>query len=80
VLYNILIEFVVPMKLVGLISQLNSNLLAYVKRGLIKSLHKIAFTICQDLHNEISSLRCNLQFNGYPQGFIDLAINYEAAV
>jgi hypothetical protein len=25
--------------------------------------------------NEISSLRCDLQLNGYPQGFVDSVIN-----
>jgi hypothetical protein len=29
----------------------------------------------QDLFNEISNLRRDLQLNGYPQGFIDLVIN-----
>jgi hypothetical protein len=49
-----------------------------VKRGLIQSLHSRASTICperQDLIKEISSLRNDLQLNGYPQGFVDSAIN-----
>jgi hypothetical protein len=53
----------------------NSN---HVKRGLIQSLHNRASTICQeqqDLFNEISSLRRDLQPNGYPQGFTDSVIN-----
>jgi hypothetical protein len=46
----------------------------HVKRRLIQSLHSRASTICQerqDLVKEISSLRSDLQLNGYPQGFID---------
>jgi hypothetical protein len=61
---------------------LNSNLLTHVKRGLIQSLHKRASTICQelqDLCNETSSLRSDLQLNGYPQGFIDSVINSESS-
>jgi hypothetical protein len=49
-----------------------------VKRGLIQSLHKRASTICparQDLVKVISSLRSDLQLNGYPQGSIDSVIN-----
>jgi hypothetical protein len=49
-----------------------------MKRGLVQSLHKRASTICQeqeDLYSEISSLRCDLQLSGYPQGFIDSVIN-----
>jgi hypothetical protein len=48
---------------------LNSNYLPHVKRDLIQSLHKRASTICQEsyeLHNKISSLRHDLQPNGYP--------------
>jgi hypothetical protein len=55
-----------------------SNHLPHAKRGLIQSLRSRASTICQvrqDLFNEISSLRRFLQFNGYPQGFIDSVIN-----
>jgi hypothetical protein len=40
-----------------------------VKRGLIHSFHKRASTICLEHHglcNEISSLRHDLQLNGYP--------------
>jgi hypothetical protein len=40
--------------------------------------HNRASTLCQerqDLFNEISSLRCDLQLTGYPQGFIGLGIN-----
>jgi hypothetical protein len=46
----------------------------HVKRGLIQSLHRRTSTIRQehqDLCNEISTLRRDLQLNGYPQGFID---------
>jgi hypothetical protein len=49
-----------------------------VKSGLILSIHKRASTICQerqDLCNEISSLRRDLQHNDYPRGFIDSVIN-----
>jgi hypothetical protein len=55
-----------------------SNYPPHVKRGLIQSLHNRASTICQerrDVFNEISSLRRDLQLNGYPQGFTDLIIN-----
>jgi hypothetical protein len=55
-----------------------SNYLPHVRRGLIQSLHNRASTICQelqDLFNEISNLRCDLQLNGYHQGFVDLVIN-----
>jgi hypothetical protein len=51
-----------------------SNHPPHVKRSLIHSLHNRASTICQerqDLVKGISSLRSDLQFNGYPQGFID---------
>jgi hypothetical protein len=44
-----------------------------VKRTLIHNLDKRTSTMCQerqDLFNEFSSLRRDLQFNGYPQGFI----------
>jgi hypothetical protein len=47
------------------------------KRGLIQSHHNRASTICQerqDLFNEISSLRSDLQLNSYPQGVIDSII------
>jgi hypothetical protein len=49
-----------------------------VERGLIQSLHNRASPICQerqDLFNEISSPRCEVQLNDYPQGFIDSVIN-----
>jgi hypothetical protein len=49
----------------------------HVKRGLIQIIHKRASTTCQgqhDLFNEIN-LKCDLQFSGYPQGFIDSFIN-----
>jgi hypothetical protein len=57
---------------------LNSNHPPHVKRGLIQSLHHRASTICherQDLVKEISSVRRDLQLNGYRQGFIDSVIN-----
>jgi hypothetical protein len=50
----------------------------HAKKGLIQSLHNRASTACQErqnLFNEISSLRRDLQHSGYPQGFIDLAVN-----
>jgi hypothetical protein len=56
----------------------NSDHLLHVKRGLIQSVHKRASTICQesqDLFNAISSLRYDLQLNGYPRGFIDSVLN-----
>ncbi|PNF42699.1 hypothetical protein B7P43_G14177 [Cryptotermes secundus] len=56
----------------------NSNHPPHVKRGLIKSLHDRASTICQDrrdLVREINNLRHDLQLNGYPKGFIDSVIN-----
>jgi hypothetical protein len=49
-----------------------------VKIGLIQSLRKRASTTCQqwqDPVNVISNLRCDLQLNRYPQGFIDSVIN-----
>jgi hypothetical protein len=57
---------------------LKFNHLLHVKRGLIQCPHSRASTICQeqqDLFNEISSLRHDLQINEYPQGFIDSVIN-----
>jgi hypothetical protein len=47
------------------------------ENGLIQSLHNKASTLCQEqyLFDEISSLRSDLQPNGYPQGFIDSVIN-----
>jgi hypothetical protein len=56
----------------------SSNHPQLVERGLIQSLHNRASTIGQerqDLVNEISNLRSDLQLNGYPQGFIDSIIN-----
>jgi hypothetical protein len=56
----------------------NSNHPPHVKRGLIQILHNRASTTCQerqDLAEEISNLRSDLQLNGYPQGFIDSVIN-----
>jgi hypothetical protein len=56
----------------------NSNHPQHVKRGLIQSLHSRASTMHQerqDLVKEISTLRSDLQLNGYPQGLIDLVIN-----
>jgi hypothetical protein len=56
----------------------NSSHPLHVKRVLIRSVNKRSSTICQecrDLCNEISSLRCDLQLNGYPQGFVDSVIN-----
>jgi hypothetical protein len=61
----------------------NSNHPPYVKRGLIQSLHNRASTICQErqyLVKEISSLRSDLQFNGYPQDFADSVIIPRVAV
>jgi hypothetical protein len=55
-----------------------SNHPSHVKRGLIRSLHNRTSTIChkqQDLVNEISNVRCDLQLTAYPQGFIDSVIN-----
>jgi hypothetical protein len=54
-----------------------SNHPPHVKRGLIQSLFNRASIICQerqDLLHEIKDLRHDLQLNGYPQGFINLAI------
>jgi hypothetical protein len=56
----------------------NPNHPPHVKRGLIQSLHSRASTICQerqDLVKKISSLRSDLQLNGYPHGFLDSVIN-----
>jgi hypothetical protein len=50
----------------------------HVKRDLLQSLHNRASAICrerQDLFNEISNLRSDLQLNRYPQDFIDSVIN-----
>jgi hypothetical protein len=50
----------------------------HVKRGLIQSIHNRASTICQEpqeLFNEISNLKHDLQLSSYPQGFIDSVIN-----
>jgi hypothetical protein len=55
-----------------------SNHLPHVKRRLIRSLHNRVSTIYkerQKLVKEINSLRSDLQFNGYSQGFIDSVIN-----
>jgi hypothetical protein len=55
-----------------------SNHPPHVKRGLLQSLHNRAPTISQerqDLLNELSNLKRDLQLNGYPQGFINSAIN-----
>jgi hypothetical protein len=55
-----------------------SNHAPHVKRGLIRSLHNRASTICQerqDLLSEISNLKRDFQLNCYPQGFIDSVIN-----
>jgi hypothetical protein len=46
-----------------------------VEGGLIPSLHNTVCQEQQDLFIEISSLKCILQLNGYPQGFIDAVIN-----
>jgi hypothetical protein len=51
-----------------------SNQLSHVKRGLIQSLRNRASTtwqVWQGLFNKIRCLRCDLQVNGYPQGFTD---------
>jgi hypothetical protein len=53
---------------IGRYLSFNSNHPPHVKRGLIQSLHNKASTICQerqDLVKEISSLRNDLQFDGY---------------
>jgi hypothetical protein len=50
----------------------------HAKRGLVQNLHNRVSTICQesqDLVTEISSLRCDLQLNGYLQGLTDSVIN-----
>jgi hypothetical protein len=50
----------------------SSNHPPHVKRGLIQSLQNTASTLCQerqDLFNETSSLRRDLQLNDYPPGF-----------
>jgi hypothetical protein len=55
-----------------------SNYPPHVKRYLIQNLHNRDSTICQErqeLFNEISNLKRDLQLNGYPQGFIDSVIN-----
>jgi hypothetical protein len=59
-----------------------SNHPPHVKRGLIQRLHNKASAICQerqDLFNEISNLKRDLQLNGYPQGFIDSVINFKGS-
>jgi hypothetical protein len=51
----------------------NSNHPRHMKRGLIRSVHNRASTICQerqDLVQEISSLQSDLQLNSYPKGFM----------
>jgi hypothetical protein len=56
----------------------NFTHLPHVKRGLIQSLHNRASTIYQerqDLVEEISSLRSDLQLKNYPHGFIESVIN-----
>jgi hypothetical protein len=55
----------------------NTNYLPHVKRSLIQSLHNTTSTIYQeqDLFNELSSLRRDLQLNYNPQSFIDSVIN-----
>jgi hypothetical protein len=55
----------------------NSNHPLHVKKGLIQRLHKRPSTICRV--NRINNLRCDLQFSGYPQGFIDLVINFKGS-
>jgi hypothetical protein len=63
---------------IGRCPSFNYNHPPHVKRGLIQSLHNRASAICQErqyLVTEISSLRSDLQLNGYPQGFIDPVIN-----
>jgi hypothetical protein len=55
-----------------------SNHPPHVKRGLIQSLHNRASAVYQerqDLFNKISNLKCDLQLNVYPQGFIDSVFN-----
>jgi hypothetical protein len=54
------------------------NLPPHAKRGLIQSFHNRASRICherQDVFDEISSLRRDLQRNSYRQGFIDSVSN-----
>jgi hypothetical protein len=64
--------------LTGQYFNLKSNHLSHGKRGLLHSLHNRASITCQEqgLFNKISSLRYDLQVNGYPQGFIDSVIDY----
>jgi hypothetical protein len=52
---------------------LDSNKPPHMKRDLMQSLHNRASTICQeqqDLVKETSSLRSDLQLNGYSKGFV----------
>jgi hypothetical protein len=80
---NDLGHFIQPLKYVNFQSldtlvSFNSKHLLHVRRGLIHGLHKIVSTMCQerqDLCNAISSLRYDLQLNGYPRGFIDSVLN-----
>jgi hypothetical protein len=61
----------------------SSKHLPHVKTSLIQSLHTRASTICQerqDLVKEISSLRSDLQLNGYPQAFTDSVINSKGSI
>jgi hypothetical protein len=63
-----------------LISQLSSYLPQQVRRGLIQSLCNRASTVCQkrqDLCNEVSNLRHDLQLNDHSQSFLDSVINSE---
>jgi hypothetical protein len=55
----------------------NSNHPYHVKRGLVQGLHNRVPTVCQeqDLFDEISSLRRDLQLSSCPQGFTDSVIN-----
>jgi hypothetical protein len=54
-----------------------SNRPEHVKKGLIQGLHNRASTIRQEqnVFNVISSLRRDLQLNGFPQDFIYSGIN-----
>lgn len=57
-----------------------SNHSQCVRRGLIHALHNWASIKFQDqnLFNEISKPRCNLQLNGYSQDFTDSVINFRS--
>jgi hypothetical protein len=63
---------------IGRYRNFRSNHPPHVERDLIQILHNRPSTIRQerqDLFDEISNLKRDLQLNGYPQGFIDSVIN-----